>query len=205
MARQCTHHFYTPVKSIYFNTYPFPYPGARENAQFSIPTLMHRKMKKLPLLCVEGRFRFHPSTCLFKYVFLNLKSRYQKRNLPAKRRDSVMNHLLFFVVQEAMGLGLGMNVEPHSLMAAAAVSQEESTKYIPPAARGDAVEQKKTAPRVTKSGCVGYRMVLYCCATHELNITTTPESHVLISLFSSARRCYRLGMHMYLLPHAICR
>lgn len=38
-----------------------------------------------------------------------------------------------------MGLGLGMNVEPHSLLAAAAVSQEESTKYIPPAARGEEI------------------------------------------------------------------
>ncbi|CAM9739100.1 unnamed protein product [Scytosiphon promiscuus] len=37
--------------------------------------------------------------------------------------------------QEAMGLGLGMNVEPHSLLAAAA-AQEVTAKYVPPAARG---------------------------------------------------------------------
>ena len=40
-----------------------------------------------------------------------------------------------------MGLGRGMNVEPHSLLAATAQTQaqtqEEVPKYVPPARRGE--------------------------------------------------------------------
>lgn len=60
-------------------------------------------------------------------------------SFPASNSDELSvfcSSLVTVRAQEAMGLGLGMDVEPHSLLTVAAAAKEELPKYRPPHLRG---------------------------------------------------------------------